>query len=108
MGDATDVPERDVGGTMHRQPRSLIHLALAVATGAALVIATPVAVPAQAGARIATTTTAIPQAAHVVLVMMENKSFHRIDGNPAAPYINSLGRTGALFTQSYAIQHPSI
>ena len=38
---------------------------------------------------------------------MENRSYDDIIGNPRAPYINELAAGGALFTQSYAVAHPS-
>ncbi|HEX3154020.1 MAG TPA: alkaline phosphatase family protein [Candidatus Angelobacter sp.] len=44
---------------------------------------------------------------HVVIVIEENHSFSSIIGSPAAPYINSLAQQGALFTQSFAVEHPS-
>jgi hypothetical protein len=44
---------------------------------------------------------------HVVIVVEENKSFKQIIGNMATPYINTLAKTGALFTQSFGIIHPS-
>ena len=48
-----------------------------------------------------------PRAAHVVLVIEENRSFNVIIGSKDAPYINRLAAEGALFTQSFAITHPS-
>ena len=50
---------------------------------------------------------AMPHPDHVVVVVMENRSFNEIIGSPRAPYINELARGGALFTQSYAVTHPS-
>lgn len=44
---------------------------------------------------------------HVVIVMEENHSFSEIIGSSSAPYINSLAQQGALFTNSFAIEHPS-
>jgi acid phosphatase len=46
---------------------------------------------------------------HVVIVVMENKNFNQIIGRPdEAPYINNtLAHGGALFTNSFAISHPS-
>jgi len=44
---------------------------------------------------------------HVVVVMEENHSYSEIIGSPSAPYINGLATAGALFTNSYAITHPS-
>jgi phosphatidylinositol-3-phosphatase len=38
---------------------------------------------------------------------MENHSYADVIGNPQAPYINQLARSGALFTDSRAITHPS-
>ena len=44
---------------------------------------------------------------HVVIVMEENHSFSEIIGSSSAPFINSLAQQGALFTQSFAVEHPS-
>jgi hypothetical protein len=44
---------------------------------------------------------------HVVMVIEENHSYSQIIGSQSAPYINSLAKQGALFTQSFATSHPS-
>ena len=44
---------------------------------------------------------------HVVIVIEENHAFASIIGSSSAPYINSLAQQGALFTQSFAVEHPS-
>jgi uncharacterized membrane protein len=44
---------------------------------------------------------------HVVIVIEENHSFASIIGSSSAPYINSLAQQGALFTQSFGVEHPS-
>jgi hypothetical protein len=54
----------------------------------------------------------LPRPDHVVIVIEENKSFDQIIARsvlmkPAAPYINALAGRGALFTNSYALVHPS-
>jgi phospholipase C len=49
----------------------------------------------------------LPVPDHVVVVIEENKSYSGIIGNPNAPYINQLAQAGALFTNSYGIEHPS-
>jgi len=67
----------------------------------------PSAGSAPAGAPAGTQPAAVPEPAHTVVVVMENHSSAEIIGNPAAPFINSLARRGALFTRSYAITHPS-
>ena len=43
----------------------------------------------------------LPQPAHVVVVIEENRSYGDIIGYSGAPYINSLAQQGALFTQSF-------
>ncbi|MHB1687116.1 MAG: alkaline phosphatase family protein [Ignavibacteriaceae bacterium] len=51
----------------------------------------------------------LPKPKHVIVIILENHSFKQIIGSPAAPYINSLVKDNscALFTQYYAITHPS-
>ncbi len=49
----------------------------------------------------------MPRPAHIVLVVMENRSYGEIVSNPQAPFINRLARSGALFTDSTAVTHPS-
>lgn len=50
---------------------------------------------------------AVPRPDHVVIVIEENHSFSSIYGSSSAPYMTALADAGALFTQSYAIEHPS-
>jgi len=51
---------------------------------------------------------AVPRFSHVVIVVMENKNYGDIIGRPdEAPYLNSLASGGAVFSQSYAVAHPS-
>jgi hypothetical protein len=49
----------------------------------------------------------LPRPDHIVVVVMENRSYNDIIGNRSAPYINALARSGALFTRSFAATHPS-
>ncbi len=44
---------------------------------------------------------------HIIVVMEENHSYSEIIGSSEAPYINSLAKSGASFTNSFAITHPS-
>jgi phosphatidylinositol-3-phosphatase len=50
---------------------------------------------------------AVPRPRRVVVVILENHSYTDVIGNPEARYINTLGRSGALFTSSYGVSHPS-
>ncbi len=61
----------------------------------------------QAPAALAPNVFGITPPDHVVIVMEENHSFSSIIGSSQAPFINSLAQQGALFTQSFAIEHPS-
>ena len=51
----------------------------------------------------------LPKPAHIVIVVLENHGYTQIAGSTAAPYLNSLinDSSGAVFTQSYALSHPS-
>ncbi|AZN41106.1 alkaline phosphatase family protein [Paenibacillus albus] len=44
---------------------------------------------------------------HIVIVIEENHSYKQIVNSPNAPYMNKLIKQGALFTNAYAIMHPS-
>ncbi len=57
--------------------------------------------------RIELAAAAVPQAAHVVIVIEENRSQNNIIGNKSAPFLNALAARGALMTQSFAETHPS-
>jgi acid phosphatase len=52
-------------------------------------------------------TTNVPRPDHIVVVVLENRSYAEIVGRPEAPLLNSLEAAGAVFTQSYAVGHPS-
>lgn len=49
-----------------------------------------------------------PRPDHVVIVVMENKNYDAIIGRPdEAPYLNDLASRSAVFSNSYAVAHPS-
>ena len=50
---------------------------------------------------------ALPQPAHVVIVVEENRAATNIIGNKSAPFINALAAGGANMVQSFAEAHPS-
>jgi hypothetical protein len=69
-----------------------------------LALAGAVALGASANAA----TGALPRPGHVVIVVMENKNYDAIIGRPdEAPYLNRLASGGAVFSNSYAVSHPS-
>lgn len=49
----------------------------------------------------------LPTPDHVVLVVMENHSFADIMEGTSAPFLQELGRRGAVFEHSFAVEHPS-
>ena len=51
---------------------------------------------------------AVPAFSHIFTIVMENKEYQSVVGNPHAPYINSFAKTYALATQYYGIAHPSL
>ena len=73
-------------------------LVVLISTVVSGLLATPVAQAANG----------VPTPAHIVVVMEENHAYSQIVGSKSAPYINNtLIAGGALFTQSFAITHPS-
>ncbi|HUH69870.1 MAG TPA: alkaline phosphatase family protein [Mycobacterium sp.] len=57
--------------------------------------------------RVGLAAAALPQLAHVVIVVEENRSQTNIIGNKSAPFINALAANGAMMAQSFAETHPS-
>ncbi len=45
---------------------------------------------------------------HVFVIVLENREFGQVIGNPSAPFLNRLARHGALATRYFAISHPSL
>jgi phosphatidylinositol-3-phosphatase len=45
---------------------------------------------------------------HTVLIVLENHEFEEVIGNPKAPFLNELSRSGALASRYHAITHPSL
>jgi len=50
---------------------------------------------------------AAPTPDHVVVVVFENQDPQSVIGSPHAPYLTSVSKTGAYFTQAHAVAHPS-
>jgi len=44
----------------------------------------------------------------VVVLVMENREYGEVIGNPDAPYVNGLAKTYGLVTRLFAISHPSL
>ena len=49
----------------------------------------------------------MPALDHIVIVVLENHSYGEVVGSPDAPFIDSLARSGAVFTRAFAETHPS-
>lgn len=64
--------------------------------------------PATSGAPTVVPTLATPPAFdHVILAIFENHASGEVLGSGAAPWMDSLAASGANFTNSYAVTHPS-
>jgi phospholipase C len=50
----------------------------------------------------------VPAFKHIVMMLFENKEFGFVIKNPQMPNYNRLARENTLFTQQYAIMHPSL
>jgi phosphatidylinositol-3-phosphatase len=76
-------------------------------SAATLLVASGVGAAHTASPDRATAAAAVPAFDHVLMVVEENHSYSDIINSSNAPYINSLARQGASFTDSHAITHPS-
>ncbi len=50
----------------------------------------------------------VPAFKHIVILIFENKEFGFVIGNSQMPNYNRLARENTLFTQQFAIMHPSL
>jgi phospholipase C len=50
----------------------------------------------------------VPDFAHIVLIVLENKGFDTVVGNPLMPNLNRLAQEYTLLTGYHAIRHPSL
>ncbi len=50
----------------------------------------------------------VPRLGRVFLLILENREFNQVIGNPSAPNYNRWAGEGALLTADYAITHPSL
>jgi hypothetical protein len=72
----------------------------------ALVLAATYAITWPAGG-LSSGATTLPTFGHVYVIVMENREYGQIIGNPAAPYINHLANTYGLATSYTGVAHPS-
>ena len=80
------------------------HRPLPCVTGPLIVVATLIAgVAGAAPARIITSAASQSSAPHIMIVMMENKNYESVIGNPAAPFTNRLASNFGLATESFAL-----
>jgi acid phosphatase len=49
----------------------------------------------------------VPVFDHIVIISLENHSYQKVIGNPKAPYLNELADKNVLFTNYFAVTHPS-
>ncbi len=50
----------------------------------------------------------VPDFRHIAIIVLENKEFDTVIGNPQMPNFNSWAEEYTLLTQHYAIRHPSL
>jgi hypothetical protein len=67
---------------------------------------TPTAVPATQTGQPASGK--VPDFAHIILIVLENRDYQAVIGNPSMPYLNTLAKQNVLLTNSFAVRHPSL
>jgi phosphatidylinositol-3-phosphatase len=50
----------------------------------------------------------VPAFDYIITIVLENKEFGTVVGNPQMPYFNSLAKSYTLLTQFFAVTHPSL
>jgi len=55
-----------------------------------------------------TASAAKPQPSRLAVVVLENREYEEVVGNPEAPYFNHLVKRGAIATNFYGVTHPSL
>src|SRR5512140_1318409 len=53
-------------------------------------------------------TVEVPSFDHVVLILLENKSYNTVIGSAKMPHLNDLARRNVLLTNYFAVAHPSL
>lgn len=101
----------DGGGTVSGTGNTVTYTAPAAA-GTYHVTATSEQDPSKSATAVVTVASSggsagVPRPDHVVVVIEENHVYSDIYGSTSAPYMTGLADRGAMFTQSYAIEHPS-
>ena len=64
-------------------------------------------VPSRPGSPSVGTAGKVPTPDHVLVVVFENKAAGQVIGSAEAPYLSSLARSGADFTDAHGVTHPS-
>ncbi len=68
----------------------------------------PTGTPTEAPTATQTPAPLVPDFAHIVIVVFENKEFGTVVDSPDMPYFNQLAKSYTLLTQFYAETHPSL
>lgn len=88
--------------------RSLCAFVAAAALAAGGVGCGQSAPPDGPGAAKADASGTFPRPHRVAVLVLENRNYGQVIGNPRAPYINALARRYALATRYYAVGHSSL
>ncbi|HUI89266.1 MAG TPA: alkaline phosphatase family protein [Anaerolineales bacterium] len=81
---------------------------LASATASPPPTSTPPPPPSPVATASSTPAALVPDFAHIVIVVFENKEFGTVVDNYHMPYFNKLAQSYTLLTQYYAVTHPSL
>jgi hypothetical protein len=98
-----------IRGQPHRSPsaRALMAVLMAVMLLGGCSLTPPGAAAHPVGPPVAGVPGAVPRADHIVVVVFENEDYQQVIGAAAAPYLTSLARAGANFTDAHGEGHPS-
>jgi hypothetical protein len=89
-------------------PTPLPPLAVASATPVVAPALIPVLAPTGTPAPTEAPPALVPDFAHIVTIVFENKEFGKVINSPQMPYFNELAKSYTVLTQNYAVAHPSL
>ncbi len=79
-----------------------------VATAIPMATDSPLTTPASGGLPTPAQAGSVPAFDHVILIVFENHDYPAVIGNDKLPNFNQLAQQNVLFTQYYAVAHPSL
>ena len=101
-------PANPGAGTPRPEPTVSATVTLQTATATATQTATATAAPTSTATPQASISGKVPNFDHIVLILLENRDYKEVIGNPQMPHLNALAQQNVLLSNYFAVRHPSL